>query len=55
MEEDGEAFNVSLPKKICDLFFEDKKVWEDLCDTANKLKLLAQSSGSGTIEFKYCK
>ena len=51
MEENGEAFDVFLPKGICDLFFEDKKVLEDLRDAANKLKLFAQSSGSGTIEF----
>ena len=51
MEENGEAFDVFLPKRICDLFFEDKKVLDDLRDAANKLKLFAQSSGSGTIEF----
>ena len=51
MEEDGEAFDVFLPNRICDSIFEDKKLLEDLCDAAKKLKLFAQSSGSVTIEF----
>ena len=50
-DENEEIFHHFLPKRICDLFFEDPIMLRELCDAANKLKLFGKSLGSGTIKF----
>ena len=47
--EKEQEFDVFLPERICELFKEDEKTYNQFCDTARKSQLFCKSLGAGRL------